>query len=180
MDNYYDDSIKGVLESEEHTELIDGQFVIQNMTTISHNRAVSEMVTALKNYIREHNGECEVFSENVALHIGELCDEAKDMFLPDVMVVCEADGIKEDGVHVSPLFVAEVTSESTKKNDYGRKLEIYRKIGVGEYWIVDIQRNVIFKYLKEDDYIPQTFIYPESMKVSVIPGMMMDASGFVR
>ncbi|MCR5128710.1 MAG: Uma2 family endonuclease [Lachnospiraceae bacterium] len=37
--------------------------------------------------------------------------------------------------------MAEVTSESTRKNDYGKKMITYSEIGVKEYWVVDLQRN---------------------------------------
>ncbi len=59
------------------------------------------------------------------------------------MTVCNSNGIKDDGVHTSPLFVAEVTSEYTKKNGYVRKMATYNDIGVKEYWVVDIQRKVV-------------------------------------
>lgn len=169
-------TLADVIDSEEHAELVNGTVVIENKTTVSHNIAISEIAGALKKYISDNNGTCKVFSENVALYVNEICEDNNNYFLPDVMVVCENDGIREDGVHVAPLFVAEVTSEATKKNDYHEKMEIYRKIGVQEYWIVDIQRNVVFKYLSKEDYIPQSYIYPESMKVSVYPNLMIDFS----
>ena len=72
-----------------------------------------------------------------------------------------------------PLFVAEVTSESTKKYDYGEKMITYRDIGVKEYWIIDIQKNILTKYLLEDDYVPITFLHPEKVNVSVYNGELV-------
>lgn len=179
MDVAKNSSIDSVINSNEHAELVDGVVVVENKTTVTHNIAISEIVTSFKNYISSNGGSCKVFSENFALYVNELCNDDMNFFLPDVMVVCDLDGIKEDGVHVAPLFVAEITSENTKKYDYNKKLELYRKIGVKEYWIVDIQRNSVYKYLESEDYIPKTYLHPDSMKVSVYKNLMIDLSSFI-
>lgn len=179
MDSALRYTIKDVEQMENHAELVDGLLYIDNKTTVSHNLAVSEISGALKNYISAKAGNCMVFTENVALYVNELCNDDGIFFLPDVMVVCGNDGIDESGVHKAPLFIAEVTSETTRKNDYCAKLETYRKIGVKEYWIVDLQRKTVYKYLDDDNYIPVTYVYPEIMKVSVYPGLSIDLSDFM-
>ena len=169
-----------VIESqEEHIELINGEKIIEDKTSSEHNAVVNEIVFALKSHIKANGGSCRVFSENVALYVNELCDDDGMFFLPDVMVVCEPEAVDSKGVHKAPLFVVEVTSEATKKNDYNTKLETYKKIGVQEYWIVDMQRKTVYKYLATEDYIPQTFMHPESMKVSVYKNLFIDLSEFM-
>ncbi len=165
-----------VVNSEEHIEMIDGIVVVENKTTTEHNATVNEIADALKHYIKSNNGKCRVFTENVGLYVNEILGDNKDFFLPDVMVVCNPEGVQSNGVHTTPRFVAEVTSESTKKCDYNEKLDVYKKIGVEEYWIVDIQRKVIYKYLKEEDYIPQTFMYASKMEVSIYNGLQIELS----
>lgn len=173
-------TISQVEKMEGHVEIVNGEMVIQNKTTISHNRAVSIISTALNNYISANNGKCEVFTENVALYINELLDDDKNFFLPDVMIVCDPEKIDNKGVHTTPLFVAEITSESTRINDYNIKLDIYKKIGVREYWIVDLQRKVVYKYVPASDgsdgYIPETYFYPHNIEVSVYPNLSIDLS----
>jgi len=51
----------------------------------------------------------------------------------------------------APDFVAEVVSESTEAIDRGIKLEDYAAHGVGEYWIVDPDAQVIEQYLLRGD-----------------------------
>ena len=105
--------------TEEHAELISGNLVIINYTSPAHNSVVGDMYLSFREFIKKNNGNCKVFSENVALFCNELSDETKNEFyLPDLMVVCDEEGIKDDGVHTAPLFVAEVTSDSTRKYDY--------------------------------------------------------------
>lgn len=173
-----DSLLEQIKNDERHSEIINGSLVIQDKTTTTHNTAVTEIASALKNFITSNNGKCQVFTENVALYINEL-RENNDYFLPDVMVVCNEEGIQEDGIHTAPVFVAEVTSESTKSIDYGYKKEIYKSIGVEEYWIVDIQRNMIEKHLLSKEYISDCFIHPEAMKISVY-GFVMDVTSFIK
>ena len=60
-----------------------------------------------------------------------------NQFIPDFMVVCDPDKIKEDGIYGAPDLVVEVLSPSTAKNDKTCKKEAYARCGVREYWIVD-------------------------------------------
>ena len=166
---------------EKHAELINGNLVIEDKTTVSHNSTVSDIATAFRNFIASNGGDCKVFQENVALYCNELLDEedASNYFLPDVMVVCDKAGIKDNGIHVAPKFVAEVTSPNTQKNDYGDKMLVYRNIGVEEYWIVDLQKKIVTKYLLTEEFVPETYLHPEAMKVSTYEGLVIDLSEYM-
>lgn len=160
-------SAKDVYEREDHAELISNSLVVTDKTTVAHNNAVLEIATALRSFISSKKGKCRVFTENIALYCDELCDASGNLFLPDIMVVCNEDGIKDDGVHCAPKFVAEVTSEATRKNDYGKKLAVYGEIGVEEYWIADLQKNRVVRYLSEDDFAPEIITYPHTSTMSM-------------
>lgn len=171
-------SINDVANREDHAELINGNLVITARTSATHNNAVLEIATALRQFIATNNGNCKVFTENVALYCDELSDDAKNFFLPDVMTVCDKEGIKDDGIHATPLFVVEITSESTRKNDYGRKMITYSEIGVKEYWVVDLQKSVVVRYLLENDYAPEVISYPSIRTISthIYPSLEIDLS----
>lgn len=171
-------SVKDVAERNDHAELIKGVLVVTDKTSVAHNNAVLEIATALRQFIAANDGKCRVFTENVALYCDELCDDTDNLFLPDVMSVCDEAGIKDDGVHVPPSFVAEITSESTKRNDYGRKMLIYGEIGVKEYWVVDLQRKIIVRYLSENDFFPEMIAYPNVKRASLhsYPSLEIDLS----
>lgn len=165
-------------KSENHVEIINGVEVIQERTSPTHNIAVTQIMASIKNHISSNDSNCEVFTQSVALYVNELCGN-NDLFLPDVMVVRNKEGISDDGVHTTPLFVAEVTSEITRQHDYGRKKDLYKAIGVEEYWIVDIQHNIIEKNLLSKKYIPDYYMCPEAMKITVFD-FVMDVSGFIK
>ncbi len=152
-------TVAEVAEMEGHVELVDGRLVIEDRTSWEHNQIATTIQMELEQYIRSHHGACVTARENVALYVNEIdSDLGNNFFLPDIMVICRnPDRIDSRGVHTVPDLVVEITSETTKRDDYTTKLYIYAKIGVLEYWIVDIQRKMVVKY-RADDYQPM--IYP--------------------
>ena len=169
-------TVEEIAAMESHAELIDGIPVVINVTSVPHNIAVQKIAAALERFIAANNDRSEVFTQNVALYCNELCDKKNNFFLPDVMVVSDETGIKDDGVHVAPKFVAEVTSEETKAADYTDKMFVYGEIGVEEYWVVDLQRKLVVRYLRENEFIPE-FIFPEDtylLSVVSYPGLSID------
>ena len=171
-------TVKDIVTMENHAELIDGEIIVVDKTTVTHQRAVSEIRRALEKYIENNDGDCEVFSVSVALYCSELCDDKNNFFLPDIMVVCEKSGIKDDGVHVAPKYVAEITSTSTRKLDYVEKMTVYAKIGVQEYWVVDLQRKVVVKYLSDNEFAPEMIASTASSAIPVhtYPGLEINLS----
>ena len=175
-------TVDEVSKMENHAELIDGNLVITDAANTTHNRVVKAIYLALVQYIEGRHGECEAFTENEGLFCDELCDRTNNYFMPDVMVVCDKSGIKEDGVHVAPRFIAEVTSVSTRKHDYMDKLNVYGKIGVQEYWVVDLQKKLVVRHLLDNDYMPELFCYPSisAIPVYTYPGLEIDLSRFFK
>ena len=64
-----------------------------------------------------------------------------------IMIVCDPDKVRDDGVYGAPDLVVEVISPGTAKYDRGRKKDMYEKYGVREYWIVNPADRVIEQYL---------------------------------
>ncbi len=88
---------------------------------------------------------CTPFADGTDLHLTE-----DDVFIPDMMVVCDQDKIRWDGVYGAPDFVAEVLSPSTTKRDRGYKKDLYARCGVREYWIVSPESRSVEVYLLQD------------------------------
>jgi Uma2 family endonuclease len=49
-------------------------------------------------------------------------------------------------VRVTPSFVVEVSSPSTRRHDLVRKRRVYEQAGVAEYWFIDLDANRIERY----------------------------------
>ena len=128
--------------TEPKTELIDGVIVAMAPTpSLSHQRASRNIRNIFSRYLRGKS--CEVL-DNLDVFLTE-----EHNFVPDMMVVCNKDIIKENGIFGAPDLVVEILSPSTAKHDRGRKLEVYGKCGVKEYWIIDIANRAIEVYLPD-------------------------------
>lgn len=55
----------------ERAELIDGQIFYMALPTTNHQRLVSYLSTEINLFIRQNNGECEVFPAPFAVFLGE-------------------------------------------------------------------------------------------------------------
>ena len=124
-------------------ELIDGKIVAMSPAASNHNRISGNIHAIFWTYLKDKP--CEPFPDGENLFLSE-----KDHFIPDVMIVCDPDKIKHNGVHGAPDIVVEVLSPSTEKNDRGYKKEAYAAAGVKEYWIVDTANKLVEQYLLED------------------------------
>ena len=127
---------------------------------IYHSRVGRSIFRIIDRYLTGKS--CEVFHDNVDVHLTE-----DDTFVPDLIVVCNPDIIKKDGVHGAPDLVVEILSRSTGKRDRTVKKDVYGKCGVKEYWIVDVHVATIEIYLLDGDkleldstyeYIPQAWV----------------------
>lgn len=151
--------IEMVASAESHAELIDGKIVANVSTSLNHYKALRAIE---KGFEKSDGGSYEVFTQTIGLYCNEILDDDSNFFLPDVMVVDKDAKVDDDGVHSAPRFVAEVTSESTIKTDYIYKMCIYGEIGVAEYWVVDLQRKRIARFLADNDFAPELFDYPNT------------------
>lgn len=97
-------------------------------------------------------------------------------FIPDIVVVCNRDIIDSEGILGGPDWVIEITSPSTRFNDYKTKMYKYMDAGVREYWIVDIEKEKVVVHINGepmmvyiygmDEEIPVR-IYDEKLKIRI-------------
>lgn len=110
---------------------------------IRHNLAAGNIHHIFASYLWGKT--CVPFADGVDVHLDD-----KNWFIPDVMIVCNPDIIKEDAVYGAPDLVVEVLSPSTMTNDRGPKMLAYAKAGVKEYWIVSPLSRSVEVYLNHD------------------------------
>jgi len=98
---------------------------------------------------------------------------------PDLMVICDKEKIKPDGIHGAPDFIIEIASLSTKDRDKGDKLYKYASSGVKEYWIVDPSEELIrvYKFEPRSKKAEVTdFTFKDKIKSHVLDGLEIDFS----
>lgn len=142
---------KGLID-EQPMEIIEGKAVMLASPTVKHYRVSRNIARFFEDYLEGKT--CEAFREGVHLFLSE-----NNEFVPDCMVVCDSDKIKDNGVHGAPDLVVEVLSPSTAQNDKLRKKEIYGRYGVKEYWIVSTGDYSVEVYLPENGKLELKNIY---------------------
>lgn len=121
-------------------ELIDGKVVMMSpRASVNHNQVAFNIASLFAHYLR--GKKCRAFSDGYDLFLTE-----KDRFVPDMMIVCDPDKIKKDGIHGAPDLVVEVLSPGTARNDRSYKKEIYGRCGVREYWLVSPDEKSVEVY----------------------------------
>ena len=147
----YQDELRG--------ELINGEVVAMSSSpTFNHNRVASRIYRAFENYLEGKR--CTAIADGTDLYLTQ-----EDRFIPDMMVVCDRDKIRRDGVHGAPDLVVEVLSPSTARNDRMHKKAIYEASGVREYWLVDPENRTIEQHFLRDGRLELNTVYtsyPES------------------
>ena len=95
---------------------------------------------------------------------------------PDVFLVCDQSKNTGRCIYGAPDMVIEVTSPSTRKRDFGKKLEKYVDAGVREYWIVDPAKERTTVYHYEDDAAPAIYTFSQEIPVGIYDGLTIRIS----
>lgn len=127
-------------QEERWEELIGGKVVMMSpRPSFNHNRVADNIFWLFESYLR--GKKCTPFSDGTDLFLTE-----GDRFVPDMMIVCDPDKIRRDGVHGAPDLVVEVLSPSTTRSDRTYKKDVYGRCGVREYWIVSSDEKTVEVY----------------------------------
>ena len=135
-----------------------------------HQLILMELASQFHVYLR--GKPCKVFPApyDVRLYYSE--DDSDDTVVqPDITVVCDEKKRGNEGCRGAPDLVIEILSPSNSAVEMQRKLSLYQRAGVREYWIVDGENkelmvyhfggNLGFSVYKSDDTVP----------VAVLPGL---------
>ena len=128
-----------------------GALPIEDMskTYLEHSMVVHNFVIKVGNQIKDSL--CRVFGDSVQYQWHENDDK---VVIPDVSIICNMRDRKNVSFTGIPRFVMEVLSDATEEYDRNEKMDIYRKVGVSEYWIVDWRKKQVEIYMfdfKDDD-----------------------------
>lgn len=79
--------------------------------------------------------------------------------ITDVSINCNTRDRKNVSLTGIPRMVMEVISHATEEYDRGEKMDIYQKVGVSEYWIVDQRKKQVEIYLNDGKEDGTTYFY---------------------
>lgn len=139
LEDYY------ALPADQRYELIDGVLYDMAAPAVTH----QEIAVALRKYIKDKGEKCKVFMSPVDVQLDK---DDKTMVQPDAFLVCDQSKNTGRCIYGAPDMVIEVASPSTRKKDFGKKLEKYVNAGVREYWIVDVKNRKVIVYDLGEDF----------------------------
>lgn len=157
----------------ERAELIDGKIYYMAPPSTKHQRMLNFISTEINLYIRDNNGECEVFPAPFAVFLNE---NDKNYVEPDISVVCDKSKLTEQGCQGAPDWIIEIVSPSSRKMDYYKKLFKYHTAEVREYWVVDIEKQLVTVYDFEHDNMEE-YHFGGDISVGIYEGFSMKIEG---
>lgn len=155
------------LPEDTRVELIDGRYYEMLAPTAIHQTVAAELYFQLRDFLRNHFGECMPFLSPIDVVLDE---DQKTVVQPDVIILCDPAKIKEGRIYGAPDLVAEVISPSTRKKDTSLKQYKYCYAGVREYWTVYPQERKIVVYGIEEEEIPRIYNAREPVPVGIWGG----------
>jgi len=123
-------------------ELIDGEHYVTPSPTLRHQLVLSHLHLDLGGYV-EANGLGQAFFAPLDVILSDY-----DVVEPDLLFV-STERLEQIGrayIHAAPDLVVEVLSPGTRRIDATKKLRLYEKFGVAEYWMIDPEAEWVDVY----------------------------------
>jgi Uma2 family endonuclease len=125
-------------------ELIEGELIVSSAPTLWHQRAIKNLIYFIQRYL-DRNPIGEVFPTP-----GVIFDRHNSV-IPDIVFITneqlEQVG-SEPHIKLAPALAVEVVSPGKENalRDRVKKLRVYDKFGVGEYWVADPEARTLEIY----------------------------------
>ena len=156
-------------DDDQRWELIDGIPYAMSAPLRAHQFISRELLLQFGNFLK--GKPCEVY--NAPFDVRLNADAADDTVVqPDLLVVCDRAKLDDKGCKGAPDLMIEIQSPSTTGYDRIIKLELYRRVGVREYWMVDPDtKTVQVCVLKDGQYYVKGYADTDTIPVSVLPDL---------
>ena len=139
--------------------------------TEAHQDLLGWLYVEISLYIRAKEGNCKVYPAPFAVYIA---DDQHNYIEPDITVICDWEKLDEKGCHGAPDWVIEIVSPSSKYLDSVRKLSLYERTGVREYWLVDPVGKSVTVYRLESKEGPEVYSFTDQVKAGIYEDFVID------
>ncbi len=130
------------------------QIMDMSNTFIEHSFVINNFVVTVGKQIKDSL--CRVLGDGVQYQWRE---NNNNIIIPDASINCNTRDRKNVSLTGIPRMVMEVLSEATEQYDRTGKMQIYQKVGISEYWIVDWRKKQIEIYLNDGKEDGTTYFY---------------------
>lgn len=162
----------------ERWEIIDGVPYLQAAPTWQHQAVSAALLAQFYNQLA--GKPCQVFASPFDLRLPDVDENDEDttfVVQPDLVVVCNREGLKGTGYYGTPTLVIEIASPSTSRLDKIAKFNRYERAGVQEYWIVEPEGKVVNVFMLQEDKRygrPEVYADEDKIVVNVLPDLSID------
>lgn len=156
-------------------EIIEGILYVANAPSVDHQYTVSEIHFHLKLFVRE--GQLgQVFTAPLEVHLSETTRPVQ----PDVLFI-RAERQPAPGAQFlkgAPDLVVEVISPGSIRLDRHIKFDLYERVGVAEYWLVDSKARLVEVYaLSNGEYaLRGQYTGDDLIESGVLTGLQIQTS----
>ncbi len=162
-------------DTDERYELFAGQPVMQARPSILHQSVQAAILFQLMQFLSDKP--CRALTEIEVLlpEAGQKADDVTNVFVPDIVVICNPDQLTDQHCLGAPDVVFEILSPSTARADRFVKLNAYQRAGVREYWLVSpLEQTVQVFSLTDGLFTPSDIFMPgQPISSSVLPGFVL-------
>lgn len=124
-------------------EFINGEIIKMFSPTEKHQDIVGNLFVEFKKFFK--GSKCKVMVSPFDVLLSKRDMEEKNVVIPDISIMCENNGFDGKRYTGVPDIIVEVTS-SSKKDDTVRKMNLYARYGVLEYWIIEPNEEIVTIY----------------------------------
>jgi len=159
------------LKPGERYEIIDGVAYAMSAPNTEHQLIASTLNAELYNFFK--GKKCKAIPAPFDVRLFYKKDESDNTVVqPDLVVVCDPAKLGKEGCRGAPDLVIEILSPSNSAIEMNRKLNIYRKAGVPEVWIIDPEEKQVDVYhLVDNRYVPNILRMGDTLKSPKFSGL---------
>jgi Uma2 family endonuclease len=136
-----------IIEENKKMEFINGEIIFHSPVKLQHNSATKLLCGLVNAFVIKHKLGF-VGIEKILVSL------TRNDYEPDICFFGnpKAKNFKAKQAQFPvPDFVVEVLSDSTAKNDRETKFQDYAAHGVGEYWIIDAEKQTVEQYFLQNE-----------------------------
>ncbi|MDR3600310.1 MAG: Uma2 family endonuclease [Desulfosporosinus sp.] len=163
----------------ERWEIFDGVPYMQAAPSTVHQETLMEIARQIANHLKDKS--CKVYPAPFCVRLtkgDEILDEdIQKVVEPDITIVCDKSKVDEKGCNGAPDVIIEIISPLSVKIDRIIKFNMYEKVGVKEYWIVEPEVKIVSVFaLQENGRYGRQEVYSEEDQISlnIIPDLTID------
>ncbi len=139
----YEDYLRLPNEECYHYEILDGMLVKEPAPYVHHQRVSRRLQRLLEDYLALRDPAGEVFNAPIDVTLSDT-----NVIQPDLVYIPgeNREIVEEARINGTPYLVVEILSRWTRSKDRLRKRNIYEKMGIPHYWIIDPNDETIEAY----------------------------------